>query len=79
MSTLKFKPFKVNPNTNECFFPIHALIWIEKLAKLLISQSGHKFDLSDLKDGKIIKGETESLKKLQEKLDQANLPTGEIT
>ncbi len=32
----------------------------------------------DKKDGKIIKGETESLKKLQEKLDQANLPTGEI-
>lgn len=71
MSTLQF--------TKEETKSIITLIAIENTAKDLTKQNGHKFNLSDLKDSRKITGQFEGLKFLQEKLRQADLPTGEIS
>jgi len=70
MSTLKF--------TKEETHRIIILISIEQEAKKITKLNGHCFNLTELKDSREISGSFEDLKLLQEKLRQANLPTGEI-
>ncbi len=71
MRTLKF--------TREETHRITILLKIEQEAKKLAAQNGHYFKLNELKDRREISGTLEDLQLLQEKLSQADLPTGEIT
>ena len=70
MSTLQFDSLETRS--------IFTLMAIENLARELAKQSGFKFNLSNLKYKKEIKGDLEMLKELQVALLKAKLPTGEI-
>jgi len=71
MSTLQFDEVEIKS--------IFTLMAIENLAKELAKQKGFKFNLSNLKYKKEIKGDWEMLKELQLALLKAKLPTGEIS
>ena len=70
MSTLKFVEAEATSDIK--------LMAIENLAKEIAKQRGFKFNLSNLKYRKEIKGDWETLKELQMALLKAKLPTGEI-
>jgi len=70
MSTLQFDEAEAKS--------IFKLMAIENMAKELARQYGFKFNLSNLKYKKEIKGDWETLKELQMALLKAKLPTGEI-